>query len=66
MTNQTTWRRGVKHQAGAANNAAKLTEMKVRFIRNSPSSNSVVAELLGVSRDHVARIRARKIWKHVA
>lgn len=67
MINKTTWRKGVKHQAGTANNAAKLDEGMVRDIRRSTEiTSAALADFWGVSLRTVQRVRARKTWKHVA
>lgn len=45
---------------------AKLTEKKVRFIRNYPEvSGAEMAELFGVTRKTISHIRRGKSWKHV-
>jgi hypothetical protein len=43
----------------------KLTEDQVREVLRSSERNSVIARRLGVSKDAIERIRARKAWRHV-
>lgn len=65
MRNKTSFRLGVRHQIGVKNNAAKLDEVKVLFIRNSRISNTELAAILGVHDATVCRVRSRKAWSHV-
>lgn len=62
---RTTWRRGVKHQLGIGNNAAKLTDSDVRNIRAITSDTALLSHAYGISMRAVQRIRARQTWQHV-
>ena len=62
-----TWRRGVQHQRGEANNAAKLWGLDVERIRaGTDLTNTQWATWYGVSESTIRRIRNRQTWKHVA
>lgn len=45
---------------------AKLTELDVRAIRESPSGSKALAFRYGVTRQAIASIRSRRTWAHVA
>jgi len=51
---------------GERSSAAKLTEQKVRKIRNSDESQGVLAIQFGVSQPLISLIQNRRVWKHVA
>lgn len=53
------------HPEGDNHPMAKLTEEKVRYIRNSDKSTRELAEELGISKMSVYEARKRKTWKHV-
>lgn len=44
---------------------AKLTNEDVTAIRQSTESNSVLAARYGVVRDHIQRVKDRKMWKNI-
>lgn len=50
---------------GATHQWAKLTEDKVRLIRDSTVPAKILAPQFGVSRRNINMIRARASWKHV-
>jgi hypothetical protein len=54
---------------GESNPQSKLTEEKVRFIRESISSgektNKELSEMFGISNGYISNLVARKKWKHV-
>jgi len=62
---KTTWRTGVAHQRGSANNAAKLTDTDVRSIINSTAAVSSLALMFGVSQTAILRIKRGETWKHI-
>lgn len=43
-----------------------LTEDAVKFIRESPLSNSVLAKTLHVNLRNINNVRSKRTWKHVA
>lgn len=51
---------------GERHGRAKLTTGKVRAIRVSDETDTALARRYGVDRALIAKIRARKIWTHVA
>lgn len=55
----------VRHSHGEVHGMAKLTEEQARLALESHAPNSTLAELFGVTRDHVAAIRNGKVWKHL-
>jgi hypothetical protein len=61
---KTTWRRGIKHQLGAENNATKFADSDIRVIRNSPLTNKWFADAYGVNITTIQRIRRRATWSH--
>ena len=50
---------------GAAHPLAKLTDDEIREIRSSTASARSIAAAYGVSRSHVANIRAGRRWPHI-
>lgn len=50
---------------GEAHKCAKLTEEKVRAIRSSTCSNAALANQYLVSTVTIAKIKRRKLWKHL-
>lgn len=50
---------------GSAHYEARLTEADVARVRASDASDLVFAELFGVTRQAIYRIRHRQSWKHV-
>jgi hypothetical protein len=51
---------------GEANSRAKLTNEDISIIRNAPPRHgAALARQFGISRAHVCRIRACRVWKHV-
>uniref|UniRef100_A0A6M3JU08 Putative homing endonuclease n=1 Tax=viral metagenome TaxID=1070528 RepID=A0A6M3JU08_9ZZZZ len=53
---------------GESNGHAKLTESDIMDIRkkaNTGDSNKILASFYGVCRQHIAKIIARKRWKHI-
>src|SRR5271157_6252332 len=66
MRNGTTWQRGIQHQRGEKNNAAKLEERDVRAIRHSGlMSTPQLAYIFGVSLNTIRRVRRGQTWSHV-
>lgn len=59
------FRTGLKISKGSRNPCAKLTEMDVREIKQSPLSTHQLAEEYGVHRATIQRIINGKIWTHV-
>lgn len=51
---------------GEQHGQAKLTEKEVRQILASTGRDSDIAERFNVSRTTVARIRSRRLWRHVS
>jgi hypothetical protein len=51
--------------AGERHPRAKLTEAAVREIRDLSLPHPVIAEMYGISRTVVTRVKARQAWKHV-
>lgn len=57
---------GLRDMRGVKNKMSKLTEDKVRAIRNIEGrSHADIAAEFNVSRSTVTLVRARKIWRHV-
>ena len=56
----------IPHCVGTANGHAKLTDDKVREIRNSTEPERTIMHRYGVSRSVIGRIRRREGWRHVA
>ena len=56
----------LKSQRGVNNPYAKLNDELVRSIRSSPETGKSMAAQLGVSKQLVSLVRARRIWTHVA
>ena len=54
-----------KGPQGARNASAKLNDDNVREIRSSKLSSSELAEVYGVSKDAVERVRSGKYWSHI-
>ena len=52
-------------QEGERHAQAKLNSGDVQFIRASQLRNAVLADMFGVSANHVRNIRARKCWTHL-
>ena len=64
---------GLKHATSAVKKLttgenhpfAKLTEERVKFIRESDLSGYALAKLLCISEQNISLIRQRKAWKHI-
>lgn len=52
-------------QQGEKNKSAKLTDDNIREIRSSCEKSSVLAKRLGVTKENINMIKARKTWKHI-
>lgn len=50
---------------GESRHNAKLTDEKVRFVRNSTQSNRALARLCGVSEAAIRNAKAKRTWRHV-
>ena len=50
---------------GEAHPRSVLTVAKVRAIRKSAAPSSELAELYGVSRRQIDKVRARRQWRHM-
>ena len=59
-------RKPIPVKRGSQCHNAKLTEESVRIIRASHNLNCEAAACFGVSPDLIGRIRAGKLWRHVA
>lgn len=63
------WMNKQSHRVlGEGNNAAKITEQDVRFIRKHKSERgfqAAIAIKLGLSRMHVNKIAHSRVWRHV-
>ena len=55
-----------RSNSGTGNAGCRLTEQDVRFIRSDSRSAEALGKVMGVSRRHIDRIRAREKWAHVA
>lgn len=53
------------HNRGERNATAKLTESDVVAIRRSLGTHQFVADVFGISRQHVTYLRSGKGWAHV-
>lgn len=58
-------RNRIEAPRGESHHAARLTEEDVRTVKNSPSSDSELAELFGVGARQIRKIRSGKSWAHV-
>lgn len=56
--------RGRDSMVGSRNNKAKLNEIDVKEIRLSKLSVAEIAELYGVSKSTIKRIKSKKLWRH--
>jgi len=66
MRNGTTWQRGIQHQRGEKNNAAKLNEHDVRHIRALEGWRAAdVAAWHNVSLNTIRRVWRGQTWSHV-
>lgn len=54
-----------KDAKGEANNGAKLSAEDVLSIRTSNLQGSVLAEMYGITRNHVYRLKRRERWSHL-
>lgn len=50
---------------GATHPKAKLNDDSVNHIRNSNRDNAVLADMYGVTREHIYAIRSYRAWKHI-
>ena len=55
-----------RRRTGEQMTGSKLTEAKVRVIRSTRMSDKDIAEIMGVAKGTVQRIRQGKKWRHVA
>jgi hypothetical protein len=50
---------------GERNHNAKLTEAAVRHIRASKNTSKELAEMFGVTREHVWAVQSNRVWRHI-
>jgi hypothetical protein len=57
--------RKTRHSHGEIHGMAKLTEAQARFVIGAGLSSAALAQMFGVTTDHITMIRKGKAWRHL-